>query len=37
MGERARAHALRHFDRERLVERLDGWLGELVEERRCAS
>jgi glycosyltransferase involved in cell wall biosynthesis len=37
MGERARDHARRHFDRERLVARLDGWLEELVEERRCAS
>lgn len=37
MGERAREHSVRHFDRERLVSRLDGWLEELVEERRCAS
>lgn len=37
MGERGREHSVLHFDRERLVSRLDGWLKELVEERRCAS
>jgi len=37
LGENARRYAGRHFDREELVGRLDGWLHELIEERRCAS
>jgi hypothetical protein len=37
LGAAAHAHARRHFDREVLVNQLDGWLHELVEERRCAS
>jgi glycosyltransferase involved in cell wall biosynthesis len=37
LGENARRYACRHFDREELVDRLDGWLQELIEERRCAS
>jgi colanic acid biosynthesis glycosyl transferase WcaI len=34
MGRRGRAYALAHFDRDRLVAQLDGWLGAVVEESR---
>jgi glycosyltransferase involved in cell wall biosynthesis len=33
MGQRGRDYALRHFDRDTLVGRLDGWLRNLAEER----
>ncbi|HEX2208922.1 MAG TPA: glycosyltransferase family 4 protein [Longimicrobium sp.] len=34
MGARARAYFLEHFDREMLMERLEGWMRELAEARR---
>ena len=34
MGECGRAYAREHFDRETLVDRLDGWLHEIVRTRR---
>ena len=34
MGARARAYFLEHFDREMLMERLEGWMRELSEARR---
>jgi colanic acid biosynthesis glycosyl transferase WcaI len=34
MGARARAYFLEHFDREMLMERLEGWMHELAEGRR---
>lgn len=34
MGRRGRAYALKHFDRDTLVAQLDGWLRELLEEKR---
>lgn len=34
MGRRGREYALEHFDRDRLVSQLNGWLQAIVEERR---
>lgn len=34
MGKKARAYFLEHFDREMLMERLEGWMRELAEARR---
>jgi glycosyltransferase involved in cell wall biosynthesis len=34
MGARARAYFLEHFDREMLMDRLEGWMRELAEARR---
>lgn len=34
MGRRARAYCEEHFERERLLDRLEGWMHELVEGRR---
>jgi glycosyltransferase involved in cell wall biosynthesis len=33
MGQRGRAYATSHFDRDTLVDQLDGWLAAIVEER----
>jgi colanic acid biosynthesis glycosyl transferase WcaI len=33
MGRRGRVYFEEHFEREKLLDRLEGWMNELVEER----